>query len=371
MNPRWTCKKCDFKSIYPLEKCAHCNSDMVKTVGRKFKVVNITKVSIPSPYHPIIPYSVLILKDEYGNLIPKKTMKDYKIGDGYKREPSDDENAVAIVKIKYDVYEAVKESLSLIGDVDINENTKILIKPNIMVAAYHYLAMTTNQKVVDVLIQLLLEKGAKKENIVIAEQVQYNKTEEALKKTGFSRLIEKYNTKFIDLSKTEFVEKQSNNYKFEKSKEVFDKDLIINVPVLKTHILLGISGALENMTRVVSKKTFDELSKGNINEAIANLHKILPKYLTLGDGTIGMQGNGPLQYGEPAFINMIFASKDPVAHDKVFQEMFLLRKADHVETAASLGIGSSDLREIVIVGEELDACKRELKPAIGSKLIKF
>ena len=119
------------------------------------------------------------------------------------------------------------------------------------------------------------------------------------------------------------------------------------------------------------KKTFDELSKGNINEAIANLHKILPKYLTLGDGTIGMQGNGPLQYGEPAFINMIFASKDPVAHDKVFQEMFLLRKADHVETAASLGIGSSDLREIVIVGEELDACKRELKPAIGSKLIKF
>lgn len=371
MNPRWVCKKCNFKSIYPLEKCVHCKSEMIKIVGKKFKVVNLTKVMIPCTYHPITPYSVLILKDEHGNLIPKKTMKEYRIGDEYKIETSNEENAVAIRKIKYDIYESVKESLYLIGDINVNKNTKILIKPNIMISAYPYLAMTTNPKVVDALIQLLLEKGAKKEKIAIAEQIQYSKTEDALKKTGFAALINKYNINFIDLSKTEFAEKQSSNYKFEISKEMFDKDLIINVPVLKTHMLLGISGALENMTRVVSKKTFDELSKGDVNEAIAHLHKVLPKYLTVGDGTIGMHGNGPLKYGEPAFINMIFASKDPVAHDKIFQEMFLLKEVKHVETAASLGIGLSDLREIMVVGEELDACRRELKPAIGSKLIKF
>ena len=49
---------------------------------------------------------------------------------------------------------------------------------------------------------------------------------------------------------------------------------------------------------------------------IAKLHKLLPKYITIGDGTIGMEGNGPLN-GNPAFLNYILASKDPVAIDQV------------------------------------------------------
>ena len=68
---------------------------------------------------------------------------------------------------------------------------------------------------------------------------------------------------------------------------------------------------------------------------------------------------------------MILASRDPVAIDKVFQEIGMLRKVPLIETAERLGIGSADLREISVVGDELDACRRELKPAIGSKLIKL
>ena len=68
---------------------------------------------------------------------------------------------------------------------------------------------------------------------------------------------------------------------------------------------------------------------------------------------------------------MLLASKDPVALDKIFTEIGLLRDAKHVQSAADLGVGSADLIDITVVGDELDSCRKELKPALGSKLIKL
>jgi len=370
---RWICKDCDKKWIYPVKKCVYCKGEITKQVGNAMKVVGITKINIPSPPHPITPYYTLILEDEHGNRMPKKVMKEYKIGDIYKRENAKTETAVSIIKIKYDIYEAVKEAIELIGGIKVSSNSKILIKPNIFASAYPYQAFTTNPETVKAIIEYLIEKGAKKENIKIAEDVQFGEPEKAFAKTGFSKLAEETGIELIDLSKTGFIEKEKDGIKLEISKEMFNNDVIINVPVMKTHLLLGISGALENMTRIVSKKSYKELEKDlpKAIKAIAILHKIIPKYLSVGDATIGMQGNGPAQYGEPAFLNMILASKDPVALDKIFLEIGLLRKAEHVETASKMDIGSSDLVDIEIVGEELDACRRELKPPIGSKLIKL
>ena len=370
---RWVCKNCNKKWIYPVKRCVYCKGETTKQIGKEMKVVGITKVNIPSPMHPIVPYYTLILEDEHGNRMPKKVMKEYKIGDSYKREKAKTENAVSIIKIKYDTYEAVKEAIELIGSINVNKDSKILIKPDIFADAYPYQALTTNPKTVKAIIDYLLEKGAVKENITIVEQVQFGETEKAFDKTGFSKLANECCVKLLDLSKTEFIEKEKDGIKLEISKEMFDKDIIINVPVMKTHLFLGISGALENMTRVVSRENYKSLEKDLTKaiKAIAILHKLIPKYLAIGDATIGMQGNGPAAYGEPAFLNMILASKDPVALDKIFQEIGLLTKAEHIETASKLGIGSSDLVDIEVVGEELDACRRELKPAIGSKLIKI
>ncbi len=369
---RWICKKCKKKWIYPIEECIYCNAKISKQVGNKTKVIGLTEVTIPSIMHPIVPYYTLILEDEHGNRMPKKTMREYKIGDEYRWEKSEDESAVSIIKIKYDFFEATKQAFSLIGDVDIEKDSNILIKPNIMAAAYPYMAITTNPRVVDSLIEYLTKKGASAENIVVAEQVQYGDFDNAARKSGFGKLCKKWGIRLVDLSQTDYVEKESGGFRFQLTKEIATKDLVINVPVMKTHLLLGISGALENMTRLVSKENYKEMARDPLKalDAIAHLHKVLPRYITLGDASIGMQGNGPLKYGEPAFLNMLLASKDPVALDKVFQEIGMLRKIPLIDAAERLGIGSGDLREIVTVGDELDACRIELKPAIGSRLIK-
>lgn len=364
---RWVCKKCDKKWIYPVDRCVYCKEKVEKEVGVKTRVVGVSKVFIPSPYHPIIPYHILILQDEHGNRMPKKTIKEYKIGEIYEDKP--DKDAVSIVKIKYDIYEAVKEAIELIDDVDIKG--KILIKPEIIAKAYPYMAFNTNPKVIDALIKLLIEKGAKKEDITVAEQSFFASMEDMLPRSEIGKVCEKYGVRFVDLSKKEFEKKKAGEFEFEVCKEVLDKDLVINVPVMKTDMLLGISGALENMTRAVSKKNFFELQKEPMKavQAIGLLTKVLPKYVTIGDATIGMQGNAP-KYGEPIFFNIIMASRDPVALDKIFQEMCLLRKAEYVEIAGKLGVGEANLDKIKVVGNELVAVQKEIKPAYGSKLIK-
>ncbi|MDP6547629.1 MAG: DUF362 domain-containing protein [Candidatus Woesearchaeota archaeon] len=374
---RWVCKKCSKEWIYPVERCIYCKDNIEKKISRKLKVVGFTKVNIPSVMHPIIPYNILILEDENGNRIPKKTIKDYEIGDFYEEESSKKENAVSIVKIKYDVDIAVEEALHLINDLDVNESSKILIKPNMMAASYPYLAITTNPKTVSAVIKYLIKKGAKKENISIAEQCIYAPFEAALKKTGFEQLCKSHGIKFIDLSKSKFVEKDIGGMNIKITKEVFDKDLIINIPVLKTHLLFGISGAFENIARAVSKENLLQIEnlakerKIDPDDVIAKLHKLLPKYITIGDGTIGMEGNGPLN-GNPAFLNYILASKDPVAHDAVFNELGLfMRKSRYLEIANKLGLGDNNIEKIDIAGNELMATARELSPAIGSKLMKI
>jgi len=335
------------------------------------KVIGVTQVNIPSPNHPIIPYYVLILEDEHGNRMPKKVMKEYRIGEIYKREKAKTDNSVAIVKIKYDFYEAVKEAAELIGGFNIGKDSRILIKPNIFAAAYPYQALTTNPRTVGAILDYLIERGASKENIAIAEHVQFGGAEEAFSKSEFVKLANEYSVKLIDLSKTDFIEKEKEGIKLEISKEIFDRDIMLNVPVMKTHLTLGLSGALENITRVISRKNYMEIEKDAAKavKAIAALYKIMPKCIHIGDASIGMQGNGPGQHGEPAFLNMILASKDPVALDRVFQEMGLLGKTGYLEAMSKLGVGCADLGSIEVVGEELEACKRELKPAIGSRLI--
>ncbi|MBW2975839.1 DUF362 domain-containing protein [Candidatus Woesearchaeota archaeon] len=372
---RWVCKQCGRKWIYPIEKCIYCKKDVEERVSKKLKVVGFTKVTVPSLLHPVTPYNILLLEDEEGNRIPKKTVKDYNIGDYYEEKRATKEPAVSIVKIKYDLDKAVEDAFYLINDIEVTSSSRILIKPNMMAATYPYLGVTTNPRVVAAIIKYLLKKGAKKENIVLAEQSLHAPFESAMKKSGFEFLSKVSKISFIDLAKSEFVEKEADGIKFKVAKEIFDRDVIINVPVLKTHLLFGISGAFENMSRLISPDdllNMEHLAKErkiDLNEAIAKLHTLLPKYVTLSDGLIGQEGNGPMN-GTPAFLNYILASKNPVSHDAVFNELGLfVRKAKYLEIANKLGLGESNIEKIQIVGNELMATARELRPALGSKLM--
>lgn len=358
---RWVCEKDNKKWMYPIQKCIYCKGPVKKQVSRKARVIGITKVNIPSPMHPIIPYNVILLEDEHGNKMPKKTMKDYKIGDEYKIEKAKSDSGVIATKIKYDLYEALKSSLELLNSFDVMENDKVLIKPSIIEPAYSYSAVNTNPKILDALITFLKEKNVN--DIIVAEQAMVgNDTLDSAKKSGMLEVCEKHNVGFVDLKKAEYAEKEAEGFKFEVAKYFFERK-VINIPVMKTNSQIGISGAVENMVRCAHKDTQKNMFKHDIEKTLPKLIKTLPHFITIGDATIGMHGQGPTSLGEPAFLNMLFASKDPVALDAVFVEMGMMEMPQYLKECGSLGLGNCDSKTIEVVGDELEAIKFSLKPA--------
>jgi len=107
------------------------------------------------------------------------------------------------------------------------------------------------------------------------------------------------------------------------------------------------------------------MSKSDHDEKIAYLNKEI-KCFTVADGTIGLQGTGPFQSGEPSFLNLILASRDPVALDTIFSEIGMLDIPEYVKTASEMGVGNLDLKDIEVVGYELEAVKLELKKPSSS-----
>ncbi len=134
---RWLCNKCNLKWIHPVDACINCNSKTEKQItlfrDTKFIIAGFSEITVPSTLHPRVPYTVLLLKDEHGNLMPKKTMRrfnDADIGSNFVFEKGD----VAIIKAKYDYYAAVLNAISLLEDFEINDykNKRALIHAELL-----------------------------------------------------------------------------------------------------------------------------------------------------------------------------------------------------------------------------------------------
>ena len=358
MITRWVCEKDKKKWIYPIEKCIYCKGPVEKIVSREAKVIGITKVNVPSLAHHIVPYNVILLEDEHGNRMPKKTMKEYRIGDTYRIEKAKSKNAVLIMKVKYDVKESVKEAIELIG-FHIDKDDKILIKPSIIEPAHAYQAVNTNPKLLDALLEVLKEKGVS--DIIVAEQSwPGNDTISSAEKAGIAEICRKHGCGFLDLRKDEYSEKEAEGMVFSIAKQVFGRK-VINVPTLKTNSQIIISGAMENMIRVADDKTQEMMHSNDIEKTLPKLLKALPPFLTIGDGIVGMHSQGPTSLGDPAFMNLILASGDATALDCVFAEIGMLPKPEYVKEAESMGVGCGAISKIEIIGDDLQAVKFSLK----------
>ena len=358
---RWVCEKCNKKWIYPIEKCVYCKGNITKQKGSKIKVAGITKVFIPSPMHPIVPYNILLLQDEFGNRIPKKTIKDYKIGDNYIEQKAKAKDGVSVVKVKYDIYEAIKESVELLNGVGLSADDKILIKPSIITAAYPYQAVNTNPDFLNALLAVLFENGIKKENVIVAEQALIGSdASDAASKAGILEICKKNNIEFADISKGPFEEVASDGYSFNIFKEALSRR-VINCPVMKTNFQIGISGAMENLSRLADEKTQRAMYLDDIDKTLPKLSKAIPNIFTIADATNGMQGQGPLASGEPAFLNLVLAGRNSAKLDAVFCEVTMIPIPNHVNKS----LDEFDIKDIEVVGNEIDALKYPIKTPIA------
>lgn len=366
----YKCRKCKKEWRYPVSRCIFCGGEVDSISVTGLRVKRKVEVFVPSPDSELIPYSCVQLSDGRGHSFFKKTIKKYKVGDSYKNGNGGVKSGsrVSLVKTKYDVVGATVESLKLV-EKEIKKDSSVLIKPNLALAKDGESGIVTNPLVVKGILKYLIEIGkVSVKKILVAEYgVVGFDTKKALEKSGLKDVCRRYGVVFKDLSTMEYVNKsityEGKKYNFRIAKEVYDRDLIINVPVIKTHFQTGWSLALKNMKGVVDGPTRKIMHQEGLHLPIALLNKLLPKYLTVMDGSVALEGMGPAMLGKSVKLGLVLSSMDAVAIERVVGKIIGISPVKHTKLAASLGLGNFNLQDIKIVGEELELARRSFEKA--------
>jgi uncharacterized protein (DUF362 family) len=267
------------------------------------------------------------------------------------------------------VYEAVRESVERAGGLEafLVRGDLVLIKPNVLFSMDYRTGAVTNPNVVRSLIRMAREVGAGR--VVIGESSIIGcKTKDAFKMSGYDRLAEEEGVDLIDLKKTETVYMGIPNGKIFRRLRipeiVLKADIIINVPAMKTHDMFPVTLGLKNMKGVIQDQDKKRFHIVGVEQSVVDINKLVLPQLTVIDGTVGMEGIGPM-HGEPVNLGLIVTSMDTVAADAVGAAVMGVdpQKVTHIRLAAEQGLGCSDLSNIDVVGKAIAEVRRPFKIA--------
>ncbi len=228
---------------------------------------------------------------------------------------------VGVAYAKGSVKDGVKEALSLIGGLErlkIKDKT-VLVKPNCVSSQPS--PATTNPKVISAVVELLYEQGAKKVYVGDMSALSTFSTKRNMKKNGILKaaldsgaevvVFEDYDWVSVDLLGAEYVK---TAYVTE---WLYKTDIIVNLPVIKTHRSASYSITLKNFIGCTHLKQRPYLiDTKHWEELVAEFNLAYRPHINIVDGTVSMIEHGPWE-GTPAETNLIIASSDRVAADIV------------------------------------------------------
>lgn len=236
---------------------------------------------------------------------------------------------VSIVKCpSYDnevVYQAVKKSLQDIN-FEFKKNSTVLLKPNVLGKNKPELAITTHPSVIGALCRILKENNCR---IIIGDSSSFHRkkgTLDALKASGIAAVAEKYNAKLeaFDGSQSKKITDPKGEVikEINLAKQMFDVDLVVNIPKLKTHSLTKFTGAVKNMYGAVpgGKKQFLHAvgaKKEKFCKILVDIFQKVKPGLSIMDAVIGLEGQGPGTAGSPKKAGLILAAENAFAMDIV------------------------------------------------------
>ena len=152
--------------------------------------------------------------------------------------------------------------------------------------------------------------------IVDADVAGSRQFDRACEQWGYRAIARRRDVRILNLSEAPVVAVPTSNPccpSLEFPEIVLKADSIINLPVVKTHVLTGISCALKNHWGLLPRLRYQY--HPFVHEVIAEINRQIQHTIaTIVDGTICIEGSGP-KTGVPRVCNVLFAGRDRVAVD--------------------------------------------------------
>ena len=196
--------------------------------------------------------------------------------------------------------------------------SRVVIKPNLLAPAEPASAMLTHPAIVRAAAEYVIEKGAKP---FISDSPAMGSFGKVLEASGIRDALRGLDVAFREFKDSRFVEVGEPFRRIEIASDALDADMLINLPKLKTHSQMLLTLGVKNMYGCVvglrkpewhfrtgvDRKTFARL--------LVQIYRAVGPSVTLMDGILAMEGEGPGKSGTPREIGVLIGSRDAIALD--------------------------------------------------------
>jgi uncharacterized protein (DUF362 family) len=264
--------------------------------------------------------------------------------------PGEDPCTFSVVKGP-DPAAAVRKAVELLGGMSsfVSKDDVVFVKPNISWDRPPVQAATTNPTVVETVVTMVLEAGAKK--VIIADNT-CNDARRSYTNSGIKTAGEKAGADVPFMEKRKFVKTDLGGEVIKKwnvYREVLEADKLINLPIAKHHGLSQVTLSMKNLMGLVGGNR--SMMHQKLSESIVDLAAFFTPTLTILDAVRILTANGP-QGGtlkDVRKLDTVAASTDLVKIDAFGVSLFgdALPSADpasftHIGLAEKRGLGTAE-----------------------------
>lgn len=239
----------------------------------------------------------------------------------------------------------------------VKKGDKVVIKPNMSFARAPGTGSNTNPAVVAEVAKMCVEAGASR--IAVLDNVLQNPHD--------SLSLSQIPAYCRDVPRTVVSNVQARRLFREvpvrggvqvKSMEVIadvvDADVLIAVPVGKSHAAAGVSLSMKGMMGLIyDRSSFHR--RYNLHEAIVDMTMVLKPHLVVVDGTRILSSGGPGGPGKVIPLNVVIATPDMVAADAQmvslgiwYDRKFRPTQVKHIRIAAQRRLGRADVENLKV-----------------------
>jgi uncharacterized protein (DUF362 family) len=246
---------------------------------------------------------------------------------------------------------------------------RIVLKPN-LVEFDPKGVINTHPAVIEAAIGSFRSLGARE--VVVAEGPGHRRDSEyLLTASGIYDVINEHRVRYVDLNTddvrlTKLRSSFTNLRQLYLPETLFNADLLVSMPKLKTHHWAGVTLSLKNMFGVVPGSVYgwpkNALHWAGIHGSILDINSSLPiPQFAIVDGIVGMEGNGPLQ-GQAKQSGVLILGDDLVAVDATAARLMKIepRKIEYLEIADRF-LGNIPSERIQLVGERLQRFQQDYR----------
>ena len=239
------------------------------------------------------------------------------------------------------IKEAVNRAFELLNYNYPEKVETIVIKANLCYYWDYSTGDTTDPRVISAIIDYLRAKFGEDVDISVAEaDASAMKTKHAFNILGYKKLCQDKKVKLVNLAEGEITEKQAHikgkPITLPVNKILLESDLVINVPKLKTHSLVGVTCSFKNMFGAISKPRKFSYHP-NLDATIVAINKMVKTDICIVDGFITSS-----KY--PKKMGLVLAGDDALATDFVAAKIagFNPKSVGHMKLAAEEKVGDVD-----------------------------